>query len=98
MRGSQFNVIRRYNKIKQLDIIEKLENYKTAYLVYEIERQEIVPERFVEILAELCGLDMNNLTNDKWVKKYVSNIPDKFKYRTIFDPLLLRGSRIIKIE
>jgi len=86
MTGEQFSIIRRYNKITQ-SYLSSLFGYRTDYCVRELERQEIIPERFVKKLAEQTDLEFEKLTDDNWLKDYVAKIPQRFKERKIFDPL-----------
>ncbi len=86
MTGEQFKIIRRYNKLTQV-FLSSLLNYETNFVIWELERQEVVPERFIKVLAEQTDLEFEKLTDDDWVKDYIAKIPQRFKESKIFDPL-----------
>ena len=87
MNGKEFQIIRRYNKLTQV-YLASLFGYTSKNIIVQLERQEIVPERFIKVLAQQADLEFEKLLDDDWLKEYVAKIPQRFKERKIFDPLL----------
>lgn len=86
MTGKEFQIIRRYNKLTQV-FMASLFGYTSKNIIVQLEEQEIIPERFIKILAEQTNLEYKNLLDDDWLREYVAKIPQRFKTRKIFDPL-----------
>ncbi|HPI20114.1 MAG TPA: hypothetical protein PKY56_07055 [Candidatus Kapabacteria bacterium] len=85
MTGKEFSTIRRYNLITQKQVAKML-NYRSELPIHDIEYQEIVPERIIKILSDLCGLNFEDVQNEEWLKNYIDKIPERFKHRKNFDP------------
>lgn len=94
MTGKQFQIIRRFNHIYQMEIAQIL-GFKSAMTIKRIEGEERVPERYIKIIAERCSLDFEKLCDDEWVNDYVNNIPQRYKTRKIFNPLSIYNTNKI---
>lgn len=94
MLGKEYSAIRRYNRITQRKISEKM-GYKTDFVIWDIENSTaLVPKRFIKVLAELCELDLKDLLDEKWLADYYELIPDYYKYRNNYNPRVFRNVTI----
>jgi hypothetical protein len=76
MTGSEFQIIRRFNRIRQEDIINEIPRFKSRATMYLIEKEKLVPPRFVMILSKLTGV---NFLDPEIAKSFYNQIPNKFK-------------------
>lgn len=75
MTGDELRQIRLANKIKQEDIALRF-GYNSRRSIYDLEREDKIPVRFVKIFSKIVGID---LLDDKIFQKELSEVPDKFK-------------------
>ena len=86
MTSKQFCTIRRYNLISQKQVAREL-NYRSERPIHDLEYQEIVPDRIVRVLSELCELKFEDIQNEEWLNNYIEKIPERFKHRNNFNRL-----------
>jgi transcriptional regulator with XRE-family HTH domain len=75
MTGEEFKAIRKYNRVSQRDLIGYL-SYRSRYPIYELEKDEKVPEKFVRVLENLIGV---KVSDPEIAKSYFEELPEKWK-------------------
>lgn len=83
MTGKEYQYIRKFNKVSQIDVAKKL-GLKSNYAISMIEKEELVAERLIQALSDLTGISVKNLLDDQWVAGYCEKIPENYKKPKFF--------------
>jgi hypothetical protein len=74
--GSEFQAIRRFNRISQEDVINEMPRLKSRATVALMEKENFVPPRLVMILSKLTGVDF---MDEMIAAHFYNQIPKKYK-------------------